>query len=178
MLSQDQEPGQEPPPAAIPKIEDRGLAPPETPAWKFKTLGSNPPGVRLGVYPGRLENNLPILTHYVGFVGPHMLALHFQNPAPEQVRQILPDSATSKCNWFKLSKKPNIMTDGVFERAYSRPASYISPQTHIPLPYSITGVERAYRTYVVCMHRMMEADPNRFAVALVDSQPEVGSLQH
>lgn len=93
-----------------------------------------------------------------------MLAIHFQCPQPTRVRQKFQDFESSKSNFFELAKRPKLETKGIFERAYHKSYSRITERDTIPLPsHFYGGVNRAYRIYVVCMHRMMEADHNRFA---------------
>lgn len=83
---------------------------------------------------------------------------------PAQVQQIFQDFAASQRNLFELSTRPRVIMKTLFNRAYTRGKSYTSPFAPIPVWKCITGIERAYRTWGLSIYRMIEADPNRFAV--------------
>ena len=92
------------------------------------------------------------------------------NPSPvkenilqEWVRQIFEDFDTNKDNWFDLPKRLKLATKRLFQLAYHMTPSYSKFRRNLPLPEYVTGTHRGYRTYLICMHWMMEADANCFA---------------
>ena len=110
---------------------------------------------------------MPVLAQYLGFVSLYLLILHLYHLQPEPVRQVFEDFAISKANWSRLPKKPNLTVNGVltraFTRSFARSFGSISPQIPILLDSSRIDERSAYDTYIICMHRMLLADPNRFA---------------
>ena len=81
-----------------------------------------------------------------------------ENILQERVRQIFEDFKTNKDNWFDLPA-----TKRLFQIAYRMLPCYSKSRRNLPLPEHVTGTHRGYRTYVICMHRMMEGDPHRVA---------------
>ena len=86
-----------------------------------------------------------------------------ENILQELVRQIFEDFDANKDNWFDLSKRPKRATRLLLKLAYHAPPFYSKFRRVLPLPEYVTGTHRGYRTYVICMHRMMEAGANCFA---------------